>query len=201
MYQMYQMDENARRDKAENKWPIGHAILLSHSPPTHSHSLALDQECARLFSHLLLRPVTVLVTWTGAGYPAGRFHLDNAPFVGMKHGYPRPPLQLESFWQVKFGCRNKRTTEYESLYILPPKLRWLAARESSTYSHSGKGSTEPGPNCSSSSGADPRSTTPHHPCPFVYFKVYEVRTGPLPERGMAIERLGPRVRPSKLKRT
>lgn len=89
------MYENASRAKAENKCPIGHAILLSHSPPpplplipTRSH---LTRNVLDSFSHLLLRPVTVLVTWTGAGYPAGGFHLDNAPFVGMKHGYPRPP--------------------------------------------------------------------------------------------------------------
>jgi hypothetical protein len=62
---------------------------------THSHSLdPRPSPCARLFSHLLLRPVTMLVTWTGAGYPAGRFHLDNAPFVVMKHGHPHPRFNI-----------------------------------------------------------------------------------------------------------
>jgi hypothetical protein len=152
---------------------------------THSHSLdPRPSPCARLFSHLLLRPVTMLVTWTGAGYPAGRFHL-HTPASTFLAGQIRLQKQAGDISLVSKG---------------PPKLRWLGAREPSTYTRSGKGSTKPSPNCSSSSGSDPRSTTPHHPGPLVYFKVYAarygVRTGPLPGRGMVVERLGPRVRPS-----
>lgn len=166
--------------------PRINASATQYSSPTHSHTLAisaefliLDHECARLFSHLLPRPVTVLVTWTRTGYPAGRFHLDNASLVVMKQAYPRPRFNIPA--------RSIRLRKQAD--DIP-----VAALESSTYPHSGKGSCIPKPDKTVLvySGADPRSTQLHTiQLLSVYFKVRDTKRNTEEQRGHCLRKEWP----------